>query len=301
MRKKHILTYMVLTSAVACFSACKPPKQVPQKAEPEKPVEDAVKPTEKAPGFSMTESFDADADALRKKEWNLPDFASVAGDIPGANGKALRVQVDDPQKGKYAELYIPVEAGKCYQASVRIRAEGVKNHDSNYKNRGAVLFLQMADKNKKYVKGGSFPTGLMGDKDWTEVKVPYTQPIPENVAYLHVMLGVEGQGTAYFDDLQVEDLAPGWEGPEIVRPAEGSTVQTRRPVFEWKPLPLDVSFTYRRLELSRDPAFPSDKTISVKPFGYQATPNQWLEPGTWYFRVRVAGVGDKEMPPPAAK
>jgi hypothetical protein len=160
----------------------------------------------------------------------------------------------------------------------------------------------MADKNKKYVKGGSFPTGLMGDKDWTEVKVPYTQPIPENVGYLHVMLGVEGQGTAYFDDLQVEDLAPGWEGPEIVRPADGATVQTRRPVFEWKPLPLDLSFTYRQLELSRDPAFPAGKTIFVKPLGYQATPNQWLEPGTWYYRVVVSGLlSGKEMPPPAAK
>ena len=298
---KRILAGFVLSSAVACFPGCKPSNQTPENAEAEKPAQEAAKAPETPPGFSINESFDADADALRKKGWTVPEFASVVGEIPGANGKALRVQVDDPKKGKYSELYIPVEAGKSYQASVRIRAEGVKNHDSNYKNRGAVLFLQMADKNKKYVKGGSFPTGLMGDKDWTEVKVPYTQPIPENVAYLHVMLGVEAQGTAYFDDLQVADLAPGWEGPEIVRPADGSTVQTRRPVFEWKPLPLEVSFTYRRLELSRDPAFPADKTISVKPLGYQATPNQWLEPGTWYYRVRVAGVGDKEMPPPAAK
>jgi hypothetical protein len=157
-----------------------------------------------------------------------------------------------------------VEAGKSYQASGRIRAEGVKNHDSNYKNRGAVLFLQMADKNKKYVKGGSFPIGLMGDKDWTEVKVPYTQPIPENVGYLHVMLGVEAQGTAYFDDLQVADLAPGWEGPEIVQPADGATVQTRRPVFEWKPLPLENQTFVYRLELSRDPAFPPKKTVSIE-------------------------------------
>jgi hypothetical protein len=298
---KRILAGFVLSSTVACFPGCKPSNQAPEKAEAVKPAQEASKVPETPPAFSMSESFDADAGALRQKGWTIPEFASVVGEIPGANGKALRVQVDDPKKGKYSELYIPVEAGKSYQASGRIRSEGVKNHDSNYKNRGAVLFLQMADKNKKYVKGGSFPTGLMGDKDWTEVKVPYTQPIPENVAYLHVMLGVEAQGTAYFDDLKVEDLAPGWEGPEIVRPADGATVQTRRPVFEWKPLPLDVSFTYRRLELSRDPAFPADKTISVKPLGYQATPNQWLEPGTWYYRVRVAGVGDKEMPPPAAK
>jgi hypothetical protein len=255
----------------------------------------------------LQEAFEGDVAALRQKGWEVPGFATVVGDIPGANGQALRVQVDDPKKGKYAELYFPVEAGKCYQASVRIRADGVKKDENVLKvesaNRGAVLFLQLADQNKKFVKGGSFPTGLMGDKDWTEMKVPYTQPIPENVGYLHVMLGVEGQGTAWFDDLQVGELASGWEGPEIVRPAAGATVLTRRPVFEWKPLPPlgNLSFRYR-LELSRDPAFPVDKTISVKQLGHQATPNEWLQPGIWYFRVVASGkLSGKEMPPPAEK
>ena len=118
---------------------------IPQTAKTTEPV----KAPEKPPGFSMSESFDTDAEALRQKGWKIPDFATVVGEIPGANGQALRVQVEDPKKGKYAELYIPVEAGKSYQASVRIRVEGVKNHDSNYKKSGAVLFLQMADKNKK--------------------------------------------------------------------------------------------------------------------------------------------------------
>ncbi len=259
--------------------------------------------TKSAGGASLPlqEAFEGDVAALRQRGWEVPGFATVVGDIPGANGKALRVQVDDPQKGKYAELYIPVEAGKCYQASVRIRAVGVKKYEHSYKSRGAVLFLELLDKNKKFVNGGSYPAGLMGDKDWTEVKAPYTPPMPENVRYLQVLMGVEGQGTAYFDDLHVTELDPGWEGPEIVRPADGATVWTRRPVIEWKNLPMDVSFTYRRVELSRDPAFPADKTISVKPSGYQATPNEWLEPGTWHCRVRVAGVSGKEMPPPAAK
>ena len=298
---KRILAGFVLSSTVACFPGCKPSKPAPEKADVEKPTQETAKSPETPPAFSMSESFDADADALRQKGWKVPGFASVVGDIPGAKGKALRVQVDDQKKGKYAEFYIPVEVGKSYQASVRVRSEGVKKQDNVFNNRGAVLFIQLADKNKKYVRGGSFPTGLMGDKDWTDVNVAYTQPMPENVGYLHVMLGVEGQGTAYFDDLQVEELAPGWEGPEFVRPANGATVQTRRPVFEWKPLPLEVGVNYKRLELSRDPAFPVDKTISVKSLGYQATPKEWLKPGTWHYRLRVAGMSGKEMPPPAAK
>ena len=193
---KSILTCILLSSTVACFTSCKPSNQAPEKAESENPTEEAAKAPEKPPVFSLSESFDGDAEALRKKGWTIPEFASVAGDFPGANGEALRVQVEDPKKGKYAELYIPVETGKSYKASVRIRAEGVKKHENNYKNRGAAFFLQLADKDKKYVGGGSFPEGLMGDKDWTEVKAAYTTPMPENVRYLHVLMGVEGQGTA---------------------------------------------------------------------------------------------------------
>jgi hypothetical protein len=298
---KRILAGFVLSSAVACFPGCKPSKPVPENAEAEKPAQEAEKVAETPPAFSMNESFDADAESLRQKGWAVPGSASVVGDISGANGKALRVQVDDPQKAKFTELYIPVEAGKSYQASVRVRAEGVKKQDKIFNNRGAVLFLQLADKNKKYVRGGSFPSGLMGDKDWTEVKVPLTSPIPENVGYLHVLMGVEGQGTAYFDDLQVGELAPGWSGAEIVRPADGSTVKTRRPVFEWKPLPLENQTFVYRLELSRDPAFPPKKTVSIEPLGYQATPKEWLEPGTWHYRVAVSGVSGKKLPPPVAK
>jgi hypothetical protein len=137
---KRILAGFVLSSTVACFPGCKPSKPAPEKAEAVKPAQEAAKAPETPPGFSMNESFDADADALRKKGWTVPEFASVVGEIPGANGKALRVQVDDPKKGKYSELYIPVETGKSYQASVRIRAEGVKEFEDNYKNRGACCF-----------------------------------------------------------------------------------------------------------------------------------------------------------------
>jgi hypothetical protein len=63
----------------------------------------------------------------------------------------------------------------------------------------------------------------------------------------------------------------------------------------------NLSFRYR-LELSRDPAFPAKKTITVKPLGNQAMPKEWLEPGTWYYRVVTSGkLSGKEMPPPAAK
>ncbi len=259
--------------------------------------------TKSAGGASLPlqEAFEGDSTALRASGWNMPPNAALVSGIPGANGQALLMTVADQKKdAKYTELYIPVEAGKSYQAKVRLRAEGVKKQDSAVQNRGAVLFLQLADHNKKYVRGGSFPAGLHGNHEWTQQRVPLTVPIPENVGYLHVMLGIEGLGTAWFDDLQVSELAPGWEGAEIVRPADGATVQTRRPVFEWKPLLESVFFAYR-LELSRNPGFPAKETVSIKPLGYQATPTEWLQPGTWYYRVVPSGMNGKEMPPPAAK
>jgi hypothetical protein len=306
----HALMVCLLTGVVLVHSGCSPSSApeaakeappTPEEAQPQVTELPQVEVEQVPPGFAMEESFDGTATALREKGWNLPAFTTLVSDVPGAKGQALRVDVKDPKQGKYAERYIPVEAGKSYHASVRMRSEGVQQHDNISNNRGAVLFLQLADHDKKYVRGGSFPSGLMGDSDWSEVEVPLTIPIPEDVGYLHVLMGVEGEGTAWFDDLQLAELAPGWAGPEIVRPAMGKTVQTRRPVFEWKPLPLDsVGFAYR-LQLSRDPAFPAGETLSVAPLGYQAMPDDWLEPGTWFYRVLVSAMNGKNLPPTAAK
>ena len=91
---KNITRAFLASACIASItftSGCKPSEKAPEKAESAKPTQEAAKAPETPPGFSMSESFDGDAAALRQKGLNIPSFASVVGDIPGANGKTLRV------------------------------------------------------------------------------------------------------------------------------------------------------------------------------------------------------------------
>ncbi len=130
-----------------------------------------------------------------------------------------------------------------------MRCDGVARHPGNRQHRGAVIFLQWADHERHHVAGGSFPMGLFGSHDWGVREVSWTRQIPPGVGYLHVLLGIEGTGRAWFDDLRVERIEPGWRGPDVVSPADGATVRTQRPEFRWDDLePSGLSY---RIELSR--------------------------------------------------
>jgi hypothetical protein len=200
---------------------------------------------------------------------------------------------------RYAALFIPVETGKFYGAEVWVRCEDVKAHADGGQNRGAVIFLQWAGHDKEWVGGGSFPIGLDGTHDWTLRKVPYTRRIPPEVGYLHVMLGVEGSGTAWFDGLRVHEVTS-WEGVWLESPPEGATVDVRRPLLRW-------SATEKKLAggatlLSRSPEFPDDSatTLRVVSGDRSCRPPTALEPGTWYWRVHPIH-GSLEVPPSAVQ
>lgn len=245
-----------------------------------------------------SQDFEGGVEALRADGWRLRANATLTDDNPRGGDLCLGVDVTDPARfpSRYAELFIPVEAGKFYQAEVWIRAQEVQRHPDAGSNRGAVLFLQWADHNRSHVSGGSFPRGLHGDHDWTHHKVNFTYRIPENVGYLHVLLGVEGQGTAWFDDLVVREIEAGWAGPEVTAPAEGAMLDNRRPVFEWQDLaPGGLAYA---LELSRDPAFPTAETLVTQSVGTTARPAAWLEPGAWHYRIIPSTGRDAAMPPP---
>ena len=242
----------------------------------------------------LAESFDDGADALRARGWILRPTASVVDGPEG--GRCLRVDVPDGQN-RYAERFLPVEAGKIYQAEVRLRAENVTKHPEAGSNRGAVLFLQWADHDRKHVSGGAFPKGLHGTRDWTTHRVPFTNRIPANVGYLHILLGVEGQGTAWFDDLRVREIAPGWAGPAILKPEPGETVPSRRPDVAWEAMP---GLAYR-LEFCRDERFLPGSVVAGEVRGAGGRPAAWLEPGEWQVRVIPSFGPGNDLPAPASR
>ncbi|MGI5818334.1 MAG: hypothetical protein ACOX9R_09560 [Armatimonadota bacterium] len=243
----------------------------------------------------LEEGFERSLDEMRAEGWVVRSSASLSDENPRSGDQCLRMDVGDEQSARYMELYIPVETGKQYSAEAWIRTEGVESHPRGGSNRGAVVFLQWATHERAHVSGGSFPRGLRGDNDWTRHEVSFTWPIPGNVGYVQLLLGIEGQGTAWFDDVVIREVQPGWIGPEILEPAADATVPTRRPLIEWNDLsPGGAGYV---VEFSQDPAFPEAATLSVEAEGTTARPPAWLEPGEWHYRI-IAQMGrDRTMPP----
>ncbi|MBD3293569.1 MAG: hypothetical protein GF393_11650, partial [Armatimonadia bacterium] len=253
-----------------------------------------VSPVLCQPDLPFAEDFEADRAALEEKGWRLHPNATLVDDA-FAGEQALRVEVTDTGQ-KYAEIFLPVEAGAFYRGTVKMRCEGVERHPDNRQHRGAVIFLQWAAHDRTHVSGGSFPKGLFETHDWTTREVSWTRRIPDEVGYLHVLLGIEGQGVAWFDDLLVEKIEEGWPGPQIVAPAEGATVDSQRPELQWEELnPGGLSY---RVELSRSGDFTDP--ITATPGMLTWRPDRWLEPGTWHWRIQPTSGAEGAMPAAAA-
>jgi hypothetical protein len=237
----------------------------------------------------LAEGFERDADALKAEGWRLPATCSLVSEDPRDGVQCLEVDVPDA-KQRYAELFIPVEQGRFYGAAVWVRCRDVVKHPDGAQNRGAVIFLQWADHDRKWVGGGSFPTGLHGTHDWSLRRVAFTRQIPENVGYVQVLLGVEGAGTAWFDGLKVYEVTA-WDGINLAEPGDGDTVDVRRPLFKWEMGEEKVAGV--EIQVSRSPDFAPADTITFPAETAECRPADALLPGTWYWRVQVAAGGGK--------
>ncbi len=243
------------------------------------------------PVLPLTEGFEVDADTLRAAGWRLPATCSLVSEQPRSGRSCLRVDV--PQGvDRYAELFVPVQPGRFYRAEAWVRCRDVRSHPAAGQNRGAVIFLEWADHDRQWVGGGSFPPGLQGTHDWTWREVPFTREIPPQVGYLRVLLGVEGTGTAWFDDLRVEEVTE-WDGPQVLEPADGAQVETARPTLRWA---VEQGRGYQ-VSLSRKSNFPPDETLTADAGSGVYLPQDALSPGRWFWQVQETLAGGK-LPPP---
>jgi hypothetical protein len=150
-------------------------------------------------------------------------------------------------------------------------------------NRGAVLFCQFADKDKQWRPGGTFPKGLHGTGDWQQLEVRHTAAIPEGVAFIQLMIGVEGIGTAWFDEVELAEITA-WDTPKAIAPADGTSVDSMRPLLTWEAALPKESY---ELQLSSSASFPPGTTRSQLVWAGEARPDQPLTPGTWFWRLQT--------------
>ena len=221
----------------------------------------------------MQEDFNTSKVKLKQKGWELPVSAKFIPNKEGGNS----LKIIALKKRSYATFFIPVQEGKVYSGKVKIKYFNVKG------KRGAVLFLEFADKDKKHVSGGAFPMGGKGTLEkWGEHCVKQTVRIPARVKFIKVYIGVEGTGTAIFDDLAIMEVV---DFIQQQKPVDNGLLTTNQPRFSWRP-----KLTGAVLQLSQDPAFSKDKTFFLfdgKGRGC-IQPDFSLAAGKWYWKVKMS-------------
>lgn len=95
---------------------------------------------------------------------------------------------------------VTLEKGKTYTFSSYIKTNGITNN----KNKGAFLFINYMKKDGTYATIDS--KFINGTNDWNRESLTFTLPSDAGSNTVYIRCGIEDEsGTAYFDNLQLED------------------------------------------------------------------------------------------------
>ena len=143
------------------------------------------------------------------KGWAIPDAVMQIDNAVFHSGKAsLRTSWDTPDKRKLAIHEIPVKPGKRYLIKAWLKSKDVQGAA-----KGATFGVEWCG--KQGFLGGSGPTGVGFDLDWTEITF-LSGVVPNDATYAHIYATIDysGVGTAWIDDISVEEVdvseAFGW-------------------------------------------------------------------------------------------
>lgn len=229
------------------------------------------------------EDFSRGLAALKEAHWSVDGnyFKAVDGAIEvNATGGERRFMLYD----------LPVEPGKSYGGSIMVNAVDVVSR--NNLDRGATFFFGMLNADKVWINGGEFPRGAFHKSGWQTVRIDLTNPIPENVRYIQIWVGLEGQGIAQFKNLEVFelDLKTNWsvdstKNPPTFHFSMPSTANNKSVVSITRMKPVF------RIVLSHDPKFPEENSFAeivrdgdtfVWPYTLGA--GKWYVKGYWCMR-----------------
>jgi len=219
------------------------------------------------------ESFDHPTSELVSNRWILGENTQTV-DVDGA--KCLEV-INRDRDRSLSSIYVKVEPGKRYSVRCLIKTEGVVHPG----RRGATIFAEWADKDRKFISGGLYPLGKGGTSPWDELNIRFTNIVPEYAGFLRVYVGIDGKGKAWFRDLVVEVCNNGLK-LALEAPADKAVLRNARPLFSWK----DIDKEYQ-LVIAGNRSLSKDRQLFS--IGSQ---NSFLLPGfldsgtTWYWQVQ---------------
>lgn len=219
--------------------------------------------------------------------WKCPPNAVVDTNVFHSGRQSLRLAVKDRKKDDiYVKRQIPVQGGALVEVSCFVKTEDVTPTASE-QSFGAGMIVEWMDKAGNWYDSGAFVCGAWGTKDWK--RKTCTLRAPEQAGFVLVYLAVHGQGMAWFDDFSLAEVRV---PTDKVSPEDGSVVSNNCPRFTWNP----VQGARRcQLELSRDLSFEGDSVLKYDVGGrLEFHLEKPIDPGTWYWRVGVAGSQDSQ-------
>lgn len=185
------------------------------------------------------------------------------------------------ERSVYITQRVPCNPGSRYSARAMVRTEDVKEVEVvGMHSAGAVLILEWADAEGKWLAPGGYAKGRFGTSDWHLQQVN-DLIAPPDARYAIIFLGLRATGTAWFDDVEVYESR---RSAVLIEPLDGTTLRDNRPRLTWRPEPTAQTYT---VQLSRDGTFPEAETVSHTLDEPTFLPEQKLGTGTWHWRVKL--------------
>ena len=233
------------------------------------------------------ENWDFESDPPLSAWTHGPNSAVVdEGPAPGRRCAKIVVENRD-ERGVYLTQRVPVQPGRRYRARAAVRTEGVRQATVlGMKSVGAVLIVEWADQDGKWLAPGRYAKGAFGTKGW-HVQSADDVGAPEKARYAVIFLGLRGLGTAWFDNVELFEVR---RAAVLLAPLDLGELADNRPRLEWRP---DPSAKRYRVEISSTPAF-AEGTLAVAAETDEPVfvPKQKLAPARWHWRVWL----DREPP-----
>lgn len=226
------------------------------------------------PGFEDDTAFD---------DWNASPLASADDEIAHSGDRSARLTIDGPveQRGDvYITRQVPVTPGHRYQAEAWIRGEDITAAEQGgMPSVGATIIVEFADPDGAWLAPGSYAASQFQSFDWRRVRTDAVKA-PEGAGRAIIFLALRGVGTAWFDDVRLQEVT---HHPVLLTPADTAAVHDNTPEFTWY-FPQDARAV---VELSRDGEFVAEETVTIADVQSPARVGEPIEPGRWHWRVRV--------------
>ena len=229
--------------------------------------------TVRNPGFEADEPL---------QNWSHNPNAAADAEVKhgGARSARIAIRPGDEQARPYLIQSVPAQEGRLYRASAWVETEDVQAASvGGMSSVGATVIVEFADRQGNWFAGGSYAQGLYGTNDWRRVSTGEARA-PEGAGYAIIYLALRATGTAWFDDVELEEVR---HYPVLLSPLPGVDLFDNTPRFDWHFGPA-VPTT---LELSMSEDFPEGEVVRVA--GVLAPPvslEEPIPPGPWSWRVR---------------